>query len=192
MNRNIVTYADAARQRNRQNRGDSKVGPAEGRVEADDYLSRLVKYVPIEIIGAYITISGILHAAYSGSSRAISLGVLLIASLVVVGLYCRRVLNIARRSQVIVSMTAFVVWVFATGGVFAYWSWYAPWTGSVAMISFGLLAKIVKVPPLDEELMPSDSIASRANRFLMAAARVLAGRSTGRGFGPRLMRPLSL
>ena len=151
MDRNIVTHVDVFRQRGPRNRGEEDKGSLKAPITADDYLSRLVKYVPIEIIGAYILVSGILETAYpTGVSRAVALGILLAVSSVATYAYSRRVLRIVRGRQVAVSVLAFVVWVFATGGVFSYWSWYAPWMGTVAMIGFGVSVKIVNVPPLDD------------------------------------------
>jgi uncharacterized membrane protein len=151
MDRNIITHIDVVRQRGRRNRGVEEERSLKAPITADDYLSRLVKYVPIEIIGAYILVSGILETAYPlGFRRAVALGALLAVSSIATYAYSRRVLKIVRHQQIAVSVLALFVWVFATGGVFSYWSWYVPWMGTVAIIGFGVSVKIVNVPPLDE------------------------------------------
>jgi hypothetical protein len=147
MNRNIITEADVP-----GHFDESNVAARGVPTTADDYLSRLLKYVPIEMISAYLIVAGIVESAYSEQQRAqrIALGVLLVLGLVATWFYSARVLKISRTSQLIMTVVAFTVWVFAIGGVFATTDWYQPWMGTIAVVIFGVAVRIIGLGPLPQ------------------------------------------
>jgi hypothetical protein len=116
---------------------------------ADDYLTKLVKYVPIEILGAYLFLAGVIDSNVSNKhDHAIWLGVLLIGILVLSIPYDFRVLNVVRWQQIAVSVVAIAVYVFAVGGWFATTTWYHAWYGSIVVPVFLFGIAILKLPPL--------------------------------------------
>jgi hypothetical protein len=118
----------------------------------DDYLTKVVKYVPVEVLGAYLFMAGVIDSNVSNKhDHAIWLGALLIGVLVLTIPYDLRVLNIVRGSQVAMSIVAITVYVFALGGWFATTTWYHQWYASIVVPIFGLLMAIVKLPPLPED-----------------------------------------
>ena len=127
-------------------------GPAPGGVTVpteDSYLTKLVKYVPIEVLGAYLFIAGVIDSNVTKShDKSIWLGALLVGFLVVTAVYDNRVLNIVRWRQIAVSVVGLAVYVFAVGGWFATTSWYHPWYASVVVPAFGLLVANFKLKPL--------------------------------------------
>lgn len=68
--------------------------------------------------------------------------------LIITALYDWRVLNVVRRSQIVVSVLGLAVYVFAVGGWFATTTWYHQWYASLALPVFGLAVAIVKLKPL--------------------------------------------
>jgi len=126
--------------------------PAPGGVtvpSADDYLTKLVKYVPLEVLGAYLFMAGVIDSNVSDDrAHAWWLGGLLIGMLIITALYDWQVLNVVRRSQIVVSVLGLAVYVFAVGGWFATTTWYHQWYASLALPVFGLLVAIVKLKPL--------------------------------------------
>ena len=126
--------------------------PAPGGVTvptADDYLTKLLKYVPLEVLGAYLLIAGQIDSnVNTPRAHAWWLGALLIGMLAVTGIYDWRVLNVVRASQIGISILGLAVYVFAIGGWFATTTWYHQWYSSIALPLFGLLVAIVKLKPL--------------------------------------------
>ena len=64
--------------------------------------------------------------------------------------FAKRVLGVIRPLQAAMSCLGFVVWALPTGGWFALQAWYEPWLGTAAVIVFGVVIQIVKVPPLPD------------------------------------------
>jgi hypothetical protein len=114
----------------------------------DDYSTKLVKYVPPELVGAYVFLSATISTNAAAKDRPWWLGGLLIAMLALTALYDWRVLNIVRAGQIVISVIGLGVYVFAVGGWFATTTWYQPWYGSIALVVFGLLVAVVRLRPL--------------------------------------------
>mgnify|MGYP005842852785 CR=1 FL=1 len=157
MDRNIMTTQDViARQRPESEAADeatARVVPT----QADSYFDRLAKYVPVEIIGAYLLIEGLVKELTEGAAEGWALLVLLLLGLAATWLFAQRVLHVVRTTQRVMSVLAFAVWVFATGGWFATLSFWAPGWGTVAVIAFGVAVRIVQLEPLPQEPPPTPS-----------------------------------
>jgi hypothetical protein len=164
MNRNIITKADIAQMSAATTAGDvpktldakppaasatqaapgGVVGPSE-----DDYITKLLKYIPIEILGAYLFMQTIVNSNVTTShAHAIWLLCLLIGAGVLTFAYDRWVLSILRLTQLLMSVLAFAVYVFAMGGWFETTGWYHQWYGSIAVPTFVVLVGIIPVKPL--------------------------------------------
>ncbi len=146
MNRNIVTKEDTKRMP-----APSFGEPAGGLVapaSADSYSDRLLKYVPVEIIGAYLLIEGLLRELLKGDALPWGLLALMLLGAVGAWLFSTQVLGVLRPVQLAMTVFAFVVWVFATGGWFSTMQFWAPGWGTIAVIVFGVMVQIVKLSPL--------------------------------------------
>lgn len=146
MDRNIITWRDEVQSQ----RSGSERTEEESAKTLDNYWARLAKYVPIEVISAYLLIKGALESAYKANDAT---GRLFLACLTILGIagtwfFAKRVLGVIRWQQCAISSLAFLVWVFATGGVFASFAWYMPWMTTAAVVFFGFTAKVVDLPPL--------------------------------------------
>jgi hypothetical protein len=116
---------------------------------ADDYLTKLLKYVPLEVLGAYLFIAGVIDSNVTDQrAHAWWLGALLIGMLVITAVYDWRVLGVVRPGQITMSLIGLAVYIFAIGGWFATTTWYHQWYASIALPLFGLLVAIVKLKPL--------------------------------------------
>lgn len=151
MNRNILVEADLPEWQLESASDDPN------RPTPDDYFARLLKYIPVEIVSSYLIIAGVFESVYSdsGVARRLSLGGLLAAGLVGSYAYAQRVNHVLRRAQLVMTSAAFAVWVFATGGVFATWAWWHPWMGTIAVVTFGVLVKIVQLGPVPTVAEPA-------------------------------------
>ncbi|HEY2281675.1 MAG TPA: hypothetical protein VGI00_25220 [Streptosporangiaceae bacterium] len=132
--------------------GGGNVGQAAGGVTVpteDSYLTKLLKYVPVEVLGAYLLMAGVIdNSVTDRHDQAIWLGGLLIGIVVLTIPYDRRVLNIARWGQVAMRVIGLAVYVFALGGWFATTTWYHQWYASLLVPAFGLLVAIFRLKPL--------------------------------------------
>ena len=160
-NRNVITNADAdsfrsATTANEMPRTFEAMPPAGATGAAlvtvptsDDYLTKLLKYVPLEVLGAYLFIAGVIESNVDDAGdQAWWLGGLLVGILAITVPYDIRVLNMVRPMQIAMSMVGLAVYVFAIGGWFATTTWYEPWYATLALPLFGLLVAIIRLKPL--------------------------------------------
>jgi hypothetical protein len=164
MNRNIITKADIEQMSAATTAGDvpktlgtkppaaSQAATAPGGVAVpteDDYITKLLKYIPIEILGAYLFMQTIVNSNVTTShAHAVWLLCLLIGAGILTFAYDRWVLSVVRLTQLLMSVLAFAVYVFAMGGWFATTGWYHQWYASIAVPTFVVLVGIIPVKPL--------------------------------------------
>lgn len=118
---------------------------------ADDYLTKLLKYVPLEVLGAYLFIAGVVQSNVSGKHDiAVWLFCLLIGFLLITVIYDLRVLKIVRVTQIVMSMVGLAVYIFSIGGWFATTTWYHQWYATIVLPLFGLLVAIIGLKPLPD------------------------------------------
>ncbi len=146
MGREIVTERDIQDAQTRADAGGRVAAGTRATAEdKDEYADRLLKNVPAEVIAVYVFILGVLGAADATIPRWLPWGVF---GLLLVGtpLYLRRVQKVKKPLQLVLSMGAFAVWVFALGGQspFATLSWYQPVYGAVLMPLYTFAAAIAK------------------------------------------------
>jgi len=116
---------------------------------ADDYVSRVLKHIPSEIVMAYITIEGVLRASYNPNvwaERQILLKLLWIttaALTILTPLWLWRVMRVKRGTQLFISTLSVPVWLFALGGPFALLDWYEPAFGAVVLPLYTLVVPII-------------------------------------------------
>jgi FtsH-binding integral membrane protein len=132
MNRNIVTQSDVNRllAKNVQLEGvDAKpeapaVQPADANPTSDNYVERLMKYIPAEVIAAYMTLAGIVKSSPQPNDPLLHWVIFLV---VLVGgfFYLRKPAGVTKPTQLIISVLAIVVWVFYLGGPFKAMGWYS-------------------------------------------------------------------
>jgi hypothetical protein len=116
---------------------------------ADSYMSRVLKYIPSEIVVAYISMDGILRTCYDPNvwaDRQILLKLLWIVSAiltVLTPLWLWRVMRVRRLSQLFISTISVPVWLFALGGPFSLLDWYRPALGAIALPLYTLILPII-------------------------------------------------
>jgi hypothetical protein len=152
MDRNIITASDVLRSQRSGSRGYAEASGDEVQLTADDYWGRLTKYLPVEVIGGYLILQGLLQTAYpeGTTGRIVALGILFLLGGIGTWVVARQVLLVHRRRQIAVSLIGYLTWVFATGGCFAELDWYGPWMGTAAVVIFAVAVKVVRLPALNE------------------------------------------
>jgi hypothetical protein len=94
--------------------------------EADDTITQILKYIPAEIVAAFLAIDGVF---VSMKTPIMYQWILFVVLLVVTPFYLWKVTNDnnlnAAKGQMVVGTLAFCIWVFAIGGPFATYDWYS-------------------------------------------------------------------
>ena len=124
---------------------------AEPNPPRDEYADRLRKYIPTEVVGFWLAVSGLIQSAANDIPKAGLLWLLFVTGLVFTFGWTRRGTQAPGKptawTQIGISCGAFVVWVFATGGPFAAsWTSYKPLYGSLLLITYTTAVAFV-IPP---------------------------------------------
>lgn len=113
---------------------------------ADDYMTRLVKYIPADIIAVYLFINGIISS--QAAPNVILRWVVFALLLVLTPIYIWRVTNDRTLppawDQMIVAFFSFAIWVFAIGGPFTTLVWYSPLYGSILVALYTLVIPMIR------------------------------------------------
>lgn len=132
------------------------VGPTSSQPESkDDFLARVAKYVPAEIVGVYLFLQGGIVAIADPTIRVVVFGLVTLGLAIFVPFYLnttatreQRKLRLAEkpkwRTQAIVSVVAFVIWVYAVGAAGVLGVAYQPIVASIVLAFFSLaVGKII-------------------------------------------------
>ena len=119
--------------------------------ELDGYFDKLIKYIPTEIVGAWIAITGLIKGASNIPTNTI-LWILFVIFTGLTAVYIiqqtfepKKPLAIKQTS---ISTIAFIVWVFALGEPFNSLSFYNPVYGSILLILYNLTIPLIN--PVEE------------------------------------------
>ncbi len=112
--------------------------------KSDGYIDRLLKYIPTEIVAVFLLVQGLVmkmdHA--SDPFKPMLWGVFLLFA-VFTPLYLWRILKVMKITQLVISLVAFVVWVFALGGPFTTLGWYDLLYGEILLPIFTIVIALV-------------------------------------------------
>lgn len=121
MNRNIITAGDIQRaSASRQLMAGGEEGvqpeqPVSTDKQPDNYLGRLVKYIPPDVIATFIFLEGAVGSSADPHRMQFSWAVFFII-LLATPFYLRKVAGIDTFRQILLSTIAFVVWAIAYQG----------------------------------------------------------------------------
>jgi hypothetical protein len=108
----------------------------------DGYFDRLFKYIPAELVAAYIFVLGVVKQLTDAGEIRIFQWLIFVIFCILTPLYLWRVQKVMKIQQHIISLLSFIVWVFALGGPFALYSWYNPVYSSILLPVFTLVVAI--------------------------------------------------
>ena len=109
----------------------------------DDYGSRILKYIPAEVVTVYIAVQGIITAADPAGPNATILWIAFGILLALTPVYLWRITHVTKAPQLVIATVAFAVWVFALGGPFAFLPWYQAVYGAVLLPLFTFIVGII-------------------------------------------------
>lgn len=125
---------------------NGKEQAGEPQLVPDDYKMKVIKYIPTEIVAAYIALEGIIKA--SAQAPAGAYWMVFVILLILTPFYVWRITNQAEQKpawdQIIVSFFSFIIWVMAIGGPFTTLSWYQPIYPALLLPIFTLIVPLIK------------------------------------------------
>jgi hypothetical protein len=112
----------------------------------DGYFDKLLKYIPTEIVGAWIAITGLIKGSSNIPTNTI-LWILFFIFTTLTSVYILKQTFEPRKplaiKQTSISTAAFIVWVFALGEPFNTLSFYNPVYGSISLILCNLVIPLI-------------------------------------------------
>jgi hypothetical protein len=111
---------------------------------ADEYKDRLLKYIPAEVVAAYLAIQGIIPSITGPGASQTALWIAFLVLLFLTPFYLMRVQNVSKRVQLAISTVSFAIWVFSVGGPFAFFPWYQSAMGAVVLLLFTFAVPIIE------------------------------------------------
>jgi hypothetical protein len=117
-----------------------------GAVKLDTFFDRVMKYIPADIVGAWVALTGLVAGAAGIPTARVLWGVFAVMMAITFAWTLKQTAMEGAppaRMQAAISTGSFAVWVFALGGPFASLSWYAPVYGSIVLILYTLVVGLV-------------------------------------------------
>jgi hypothetical protein len=115
-------------------------------VKIDTYFDRVVKYIPADIVGAWIAVTGLINSAVD-IPRNVILWIAFVIGIVLTALWTLRRTNEPKKppavTQIIIATCAFIVWIFALGGPFVTLAFYRPVYGSLLLILYTFVTALI-------------------------------------------------
>lgn len=114
---------------------------------AQDYLERISKYVPAEILAAYLTGLPVIAATTKEGEtlRTILYGALLLVCLVFTPIYLNFMADPKKpkRLHLFIGSLALIIWAYSIGGFFTVMGWYHTAIGTLALLIFSLASGLI-------------------------------------------------
>ena len=136
MSRSIITQSDIAANAAARSGVSAALAP-------DGYGSRVLKYIPAEVVAVYIAVQGAIDAAEPTGPNETLLWIAFGILLVLTPVYLWRVAHVTKTLQLVIATISFAVWVFSLGGPFAFLPWYQAIYGAVLLPLFTFAAGII-------------------------------------------------
>jgi hypothetical protein len=109
----------------------------------DEYLSKVLKLIPAEVVSLYIALAGIIVVGGQEVNGEALFWIIFVVCLIGTPLYLMKIAKVGDFLQLGISTIAFVVWVFALGGPFATVSWYQPIYGALLLPIFTFFVPMI-------------------------------------------------
>ena len=114
-------------------------------VKADAYFDRVLKNIPADVIAAWLLMSNLIEGNDRGNS--LIFWIVFAVFIIIVFFWTKKQTDQRGEppawTQIVVSTTAFVVWVFALGGPFQQLDFYDSFYGSLLLIIYTLIGPLI-------------------------------------------------
>lgn len=111
----------------------------------DSYISRLLKYIPTEIVMVFVSVEGVLRSSFSDNPEYLRTGLWILAGTLtfLTPIWLWRVMRVKSFRHLLLSTLSLPIWMFAIGGPFTFFSWYDQSLGSVVLPIYTLVVPII-------------------------------------------------
>lgn len=114
---------------------------------SEDYMGRLLKLIPSEMVAVYMAIQGFVPV----EQAKLGLSIISLVILVLIPLYLKFIQEVKSRTQVIVSSLSFVIWLYGIGGPFVHFNVHEPWIASAVLLLWTtFIPQFFKSAPISE------------------------------------------
>ena len=125
--------------------------------QTQSFSNKLVKFIPTEIVGGYMTLAGFLgfgpEVAEHSPNDTLLIQVVFFFLLVLTPVYLWFISEVRNGVQLAVSTISYMVWAYSLGGPFVIWEWYDLTTASVVMVLWTFIPPLLVSadPPISAE-----------------------------------------
>ncbi|MCP5102427.1 MAG: hypothetical protein GY950_03560 [bacterium] len=96
----------------------------------EDYMGRLLKLIPSEMVAVYMAIQGFVPA----EQAKLGLSIISVVILVLIPPYLKFIQKVESATQIIVSTLSFIIWLYGIGGPFVHFNVHEPWIASAVLL----------------------------------------------------------
>lgn len=108
----------------------------------DEYLDRLLKYIPAEVVAVYLLVLELFSKVPATNLGTVEWIVFIVFCFILVW-YSWKILKIKKVQQIAISFIAFIIWVFTLNGLSVFQEgWYQSVYGEIILVIFTFLAAI--------------------------------------------------
>ena len=134
---------------------------AGGKIDVNEWLERTAKYVPSEVIAAYVAAEGFAESAV-GQRRVIWHGVIFFVCLLITPFYLARFASTAKAKWInaVVASVSFVIWSYSVGHFFRDISWYDATGAPILLVLWTLVTG--KIQPTETVAAPPAELLENA------------------------------
>lgn len=122
---------------------------ATGSAGVDTYFDRLLKYIPADVVAAWLFVTAAIDSASDVPATTLQ-WIAFVFLLAFTPLWTLRQTRVTGRPpavvQSLIALGSFAVWVFALGGPFTGFDWYRALYGSLLLVAFTLVIALVSKP----------------------------------------------
>ncbi len=144
MPRQIITEAEIVKSRSKLLGADEPPAPIPDK--PDDYSTRMLKFIPAEVVTVYLALDSLLRTTTDPKINIPLLwwGIFLLL-LILTPVYLWRIQNVTKTTQLIITTISFAIWVFSLGGPFALQPWYSPFYGALLLPLYTFIIPLFKI-----------------------------------------------
>ena len=115
--------------------------------KVDTYFDKVIKYIPADILGAWIAVNGLIKGADTNIPKDTLLWAAFVVGVVMTALWTEKQTQEPRKpaaiTQIVISTGAFIVWIYASGGPFESVNLYNHTYGSILLILYSLIVGLI-------------------------------------------------
>jgi hypothetical protein len=115
--------------------------------QKDDYVDRILKYIPSDIVAGWLFLSGLILSVDDKHRQRLLLWIVFVVLIPLTVAWTLKQTRVPNKppawTQTAIATGSFVVWVFAIGGPFATLSWYDTVYGSIVLVLYTISIGLV-------------------------------------------------